>query len=115
VVRWHPPSPLAGISIADEVFILERICAGTEDGEQYTAAHQASGSDRYAGRVIVELTGRFTKNAKTESEAQNIIRLWLQSGMLRQSEYFSLERRSKRTCCVVDLERLAQLRKESDA
>lgn len=111
VVRWYPPEPLADLSPATEIYILEQISAGTIDGEQWTAAHQAMNSERYAGRVIQEICG----NAKSEADAHRMIQAWLRSGMLQQTEYYSHERHANRTCCVVNLQKLADLRKNWQA
>ncbi len=82
VVRpWEPPTPWAGLSFAAIGRVLQQIEVGPSPGEFFSPSKQAG--DRWAGRVLIDEGGR------TESQATNIIKEWLVTGLLEKGEYKS--------------------------
>jgi hypothetical protein len=87
---WKPPGVFDGVSIETINDILQTIDAG-RDGGKYLFNKKA-GPDvtpAWAGSVIIEATGC------DRPKAAKFIAEWLQSGLLREAEYTSENRRPK--------------------
>lgn len=94
VKPWAPPSPWAGISMADAIRILERIDNGPSPGEFYAMAKQSQAKGRWAGTLIALETG------KTLEQAASILQQWVDNGLLEGGQYASPALKGKLTGCV---------------
>jgi hypothetical protein len=87
LVPWVPPGMLDGISTAKLNEALDVIDAGTLDkggnpnGGFYTASNTSANKERWAGAVLVAVTGMLEANAKT------LVKQWLERGTLEVFEY----------------------------
>lgn len=101
---WEPPTPFEGMPWAMIVRILDKIGAGTGDGEFYAKAKQAG--DRWAGHVVMQVAQR------QEGQAAIIIDAWLKSGVLTPDTYKSPSRKGAATACLrVDATAVAEMRR----
>jgi len=92
VEPWAPPAsePLLPSELA-EIFTALR--AGPRPGEFYSANRNNS---FWAGIRIVKLTG------KTENEAADLLRDWINNGVLTEGEYYSSQKHRRLTRVTLD-------------
>lgn len=90
VARFRPPTVWAKLSAADCNAALDLIAAGPEPGLLYAAQRRGRGTERWAGRVLIE---RFRL---AEGEAARVIATWLETGLLVTCEYRDREQRKQR-------------------
>ncbi|MCA7118420.1 MAG: helicase RepA family protein [Acidibrevibacterium sp.] len=90
ITRFRPPTVWAKLSPADCNEALDAIAAGPGLGLLYAAHRRGRGSERWAGRVLIE---RFRL---TEAEAARVIGAWLENGLLVECEYRDREQRKQR-------------------
>jgi len=88
VEPWQPPETFADLSDDLQNRILDEINAGMKDGNRYTDAAQAA--DRAAWQVV-------KKHAptKTEVQAREIVKTWVNGGQLVAREYTNPATRRK--------------------
>jgi hypothetical protein len=88
VEPWQPPETFADLSNDLQNRILDEINAGMKDGNRYTDAAQAA--DRAAWQVV-------KKHAptKTEVQAREIVKTWVNGGQLVAREYTNPATRRK--------------------
>ena len=80
VEPWKPPELWADLSAPLLNVILTIIDAGLPDGNRYTDASRAS--DRAAWKVVVQHAP-----SKTEKQARDIIKTWVENGVLVSEDY----------------------------
>ena len=81
VEPWTPPETWAGLSSEALNAALDQIARGNEQGQRYSAGRSA-GKERAAWCVV-------QKNcpAKTEAQCREIVRVWVETGLLYSAEY----------------------------
>jgi hypothetical protein len=92
---WKPPETWAGVDKAVIKLILDTIAAGLADGNFYSA--KGSAKDRQAWEVVT----RFVPS-KSESQAREIIKTWLKTGLLVEFQYDNPKTWKKVTGLKVD-------------
>ncbi len=108
VERWEPVSTWAGMPWSSVIQILETIDAGLGNGEFYAKAPQAK--DRWAGRVIIDQTG------KGEKAAKDILKSWLEAGVLIEGQYPSPKQNNALAGCIrADPDKLREMQSEAAA
>lgn len=99
-VPWTPPSLFRDLSATDCNRALNLIAAGPEPGVLYTGTRRGRGTDRWAGQVLMDKFGL------PEGQATGIIRTWVRTGLLVETEYHDpQQRRMRKGMHVVDSKR----------
>lgn len=81
IEAWEAPDVWKDLSDADLNAILDRIAAGNEQGQQYSASRRGRSNTRWAGNVVMEMFG------VQEGQAGKVVAAWLKSGLLVEGEY----------------------------
>jgi hypothetical protein len=84
-VPWEPPAAFEGLSLEVIEEIFDAIRAGPEENEFYTPTRQAND---WVGDLIV-------RHGKTPDDAAQIVKTWLDNGVLERGEYSSPKRKKK--------------------
>lgn len=85
--KWAPPDAWAGFTEDDEAGALERIGAGLDEGERYSA--RAQDKERWAGAVLMDV-------GRSEAQAKEILGAWIDRGVLESRDYVSGKQRKTR-------------------
>lgn len=88
VERWDPPDTWAGLTSHLSNLILDDIEAGLPDGERYSN-HASTRAPRQAWRVVQKHI------EKTDRQARQIVKKWIDSGVLKVEPYPSKLTRSE--------------------
>ena len=88
-VKWKPPCVWENVSEDEIRAIFCRLEAGLEKGDRYSK--RAQDKDRWAGRVIFEVIPD-----KTEAQAKEMLKTWIQNRRLEEREYLSTAQRKPR-------------------
>jgi AAA domain len=88
VEPWAPPEVWADLDADMQNAILDDIDAGLPDGNRYSDA--ANAGDREAWNVIVKHAP-----VKNESQGREIIKTWINGGVLRRDKYTNPQTRHK--------------------
>src|SRR5262249_50098473 len=99
IERWEPPDPWAGIEAKELNAILAAIEAGTTDGRRYS--DQAQTEERAAWRVV-----KAHCPTKGEAQCKEIIRQWLEHGVLFKQKYRDPVQRRDQNGLFVDRNKL---------
>lgn len=100
VERWYPPKTWDGVSAAQLNAALNDIAAGLPNGQRYSGASAAKG-DRAAWSLIL----RHAPD-RTEAQCREIIRTWINNGVLIEEEYTDpVERKPRKGLSVCDAKR----------
>lgn len=92
---WEPPSAQAQVSTVDFNRALDAIDKGPEDGVLYTASTRG-GSDRWAGKPLMDLCGM------TEKQARSQVAVWVRNGLLRETMFTHPKQRKEKAGLRVD-------------
>lgn len=92
---WEPPSAQAQVSTVDLNRALDAIDKGPEDGVLYTASTRG-GSDRWAGKPLMDLCGM------TEKQARSQVAVWVRNGLLRETMFTHPKQRKEKAGVRVD-------------
>ncbi len=90
IIRFQPESVWKRLSPAQCHAVLDRLETGPEPGALYAAHRRGLGAARWAGRVVMELTGL------GEAEAAQVIGTWLKNGLLIEVDYRDAAQRKLR-------------------
>jgi hypothetical protein len=93
LVPWCPPDAFDGLGSHTITVILDRLDAGMDSGERYTASTKggSKASGRWAGCLLMETAGL------SEGMAAKVVRTWIGTGVLIEDEYDCPVRRRKRS------------------
>jgi hypothetical protein len=80
LVAWNPPKTWDGLSSATLNAVLTEIDAGMENGQRYSSAPRAA--DRAAWKVVQKHC-----SDRTEGQCREIIRTWVDNGVLYEAAY----------------------------
>jgi hypothetical protein len=100
---WTPPSTLANFSLGDCVAILDELHAGTALNVPWAVRREAG--DDWAGRLL-------TRRGATEAQAKAMLRAWVDAGTISEAETQRPNSRHKRRGYVVNLETVAEMRRQ---
>lgn len=95
---YELPDEWAGMSEAVINEMLRQIEAGPardDDSEEYFSLRPQDKA-RWVGKVITDYPFKKAEDFKSEAQAKQIIRQWLQSGLLEEVEYYSASQRKNR-------------------
>lgn len=92
---WEPPSVFKDLTPADCNAVLDRIAAGFAPGILYRPDQRGGASPRWVGNVLLEYD-------LTEAQVKQIIKLWLKSGLLMETEYRDTAEGKMRPGVLVD-------------
>jgi hypothetical protein len=107
ITQWEPPTPWEGIGWQQIDEILTKIDQGPGDSEYYSSKRQSG--DRWAGKVITQITG------KTDAQATSIIKQWINTGLLEEGQYVSPSRKGTSGCVRTNPQKLAEMRRQASA
>lgn len=82
--RWTPPPLFQDVAYVALEAIFEAVRLGPTPGEFYTPS-RIGNSPRWLGNVILQHTG------KSKAEAQSIIQIWIDAGVLIEGQYDSVK------------------------
>jgi hypothetical protein len=88
VEPWVPPDTWAGLDVDTQNRILDAIDAGLSDGRRYSDSGAAK--ERAAWQVIVKYV-----RDKSKAQASEIIKTWIEDGVIEQRDYEDPIRREK--------------------
>lgn len=93
LVPWTPPDAFDGLGSHTIGIILDRVDAGMDSGERYTASTKggAKTTGRWVGSLLIELAGL------SEGMAAKVVKTWIANGVLVEDEYQCPVQRRKRT------------------
>lgn len=93
LVPWTPPDAFDGLGSHTIGIILDRVDAGMESGERYTASTKggAKTTGRWVGSLLIDLAGL------SEGMAAKVVKTWIANGVLVEDEYQCPVQRRKRT------------------
>lgn len=109
VARWAPTSPFDGIPMPIVVRIMDVLSKGPSSGEQFTAAGNGADKARWAGSVVMREAG------KTPGQAKQILRTWLENGLVEKTIYHSPEARKDRAGLSVNDVKISEMRHPTHA
>ena len=100
IAPWTPKNAWSSLSAADCNRALDLIAKGAGEGTLYSARRGGMGSERWAGHALTEHFGL------TQTQAAEVIAVWLRNGLLREVSYRDPAQRKTRTgISVVDSRR----------
>lgn len=88
VVTWEPPALFEGVAAADVRRVQEAVAAGN-----YRASSQ---SKEYVGEVVGDTLGINMSDAKGAKKVRDMIKKWLHSGLLVESEEMDMNREKRK-------------------
>lgn len=96
-VPFELPDEWSGLNDAAINTILAQIDAGVQnvEGEEYFSLRPQDKS-RWVGQLIVDYPFSRAEDFKTEGQAKQIIKTWMQSGLLEEATYHSATQRKDR-------------------
>lgn len=102
-VKWNPPDAWDGIGETKALEILDKIKVGfvTEAGTTERFSARTQDKERWVGNAILS---SFPAGEKTVEQAKQIVRTWLEKGILADTEYHSeAQRKTRRGIEVISL------------